>query len=62
MVDDDDFDVFGLADRKHQFGAKAQQPILMREYRASDLVGEDVIEQLFPTLFSDSSFLNQGRR
>lgn len=29
LIDDEHFDIFGFADRKHQFRAKTQQTILM---------------------------------
>ena len=45
LVDNNNFDVFNLADRKNKLGAKAQQPILVRDDKTLNISSHQFIEQ-----------------
>ncbi len=44
-MDDHDLDALQFAQRKHEFGPKAQQPILVRERQSPDLPFENRVQE-----------------
>jgi len=50
LVQNDDFDLLGLANGEHQFRTLAQQAVFVGHDQPTDTVGQDVIEEAFQAL------------